>query len=211
MDKIQKIVEKLEERYTTDFFAEHHDRDPYKVLVSCLISLRTKDEVTYPAADRLYKLADNPDDMIKLSEKQIQDAIYPAGFYRVKAKRIKNISKKLVEEYGSKVPDHRKELLKFKGIGRKTANIVLVFGFDKPAIPVDIHVHRISNRIGWVDTQKPEETEKELVENIPRKHWKKLNELLVRHGQNICKPRKPLCYKCPIVDYCSFEEKNLEK
>ena len=202
MNNANKIINLLKKDYTVDSFAEKHDRDPFKVLVSCIISLRTKDEVTYPAAQRLFKLADTPEKMIELSEKQIAKAIYPAGFYKTKAKRIRDISKQLYENYESKVPDSIEELIKFKGVGRKTANIVMVFGFNKPAVPVDVHVHKISNRLGWVKTKTPEQTEQELRKKLPKKYWLVINELFVRHGQNICFTRNPRCSLCKIYKYC---------
>ncbi len=209
MKYVQEIVDELKKHYTVDFFAEAHDRDPYKVLVSCLISLRTKDEVTYPAAQRLFKLADTPKKMIKLDEEQIEKAIYPAGFYKTKAKRIKDISKVLVEEYNLKVPDTIEELVKLHGVGRKTANIVLVFGYNIPAVPVDTHMHKIPNRLGWVSTKTPDQTEVELRKHLPKKYWLEINELFVRHGQQICKSVSPFCSKCVIKKYCS--QNNVER
>ncbi len=177
-------------------------KDPYKVLISTIISLRTKDEVTEKASERLFSIADNPFDMVKLSGDQIAKAIYPAGFYKNKAKTIKEISEKIVKDYSGKVPDTLQELLSFKGVGRKTANLVLSEGFGKPAICVDIHVHRISNRLGFVKTKTPEETEKALMEKIPVEHWSRINENLVAFGQSICKPVSPFCSKCPVHLYC---------
>jgi endonuclease-3 len=203
MKNVDKIIKELKKLYTVDFFATEHDRDPFKVLVSCLISLRTKDEVTYPAAQRLYKLADTPEKMMKLRTKHIEKAIYPAGFYKTKAKRLKDISKTLVEKYNSKVPDTIEELVKLYGVGRKTANIVMVFGFNKPAIPVDTHVHKMANRLGWIKTKTPEQTEQELRKKLQKKYWLEINELFVRHGQNICLSVSPWCSKCTIQKYCS--------
>jgi endonuclease-3 len=202
MKHVDEIVRELKKHYTTDFFAEAHDRDPFKVLVSCLISLRTKDEVTYPAAQRLFKLADTPEKMMKLSEKKIANAIYPAGFYNTKATRIKDISRTLYEKYNSKVPDTIEELTMLKGVGRKTANIVMVFGHNKPAVPVDTHVHKIANRLGWVHTVHPDETEQELRRKLPKRYWLEINELFVRHGQKICLSVSPWCSKCFISEYC---------
>lgn len=199
---IAQIVKELKKRYSTDEFAQHHSHDPYRVLIGCLLSLRTKDEVTYPASTRLFKLARTPSQMLKLSNRQIEKAIYPVGFYITKAKRIKGISKTLIEEYGSKVPDEIDELVKLKGVGRKTANIVVTFGFRKQGIAVDTHVHRISNRLGWVRTTKPDDTEMVLRKILPRRYWLDINELLVRHGQNICNPVSPWCSKCMIREYC---------
>ena len=177
-------------------------QDPYKVLISTIISLRTKDEITAESSKRLFEKADNPYDMIKLSEEEIANLIYPAGFYKNKAKQIKQISKEIIEKYNGKVPNALEELLKFKGVGRKTANLVLSEGYGKPAICVDIHVHRICNRLGFVKTKTPEETEFKLMEKVPKEYWNKINKLFVAFGQTICKPISPICSKCPVESYC---------
>ncbi|MBN2421584.1 endonuclease III [Candidatus Woesearchaeota archaeon] len=207
---IEKIIEILKKIYPFCFFPTNAEKDPYYVLISCLLSLRTKDEVTYPAAKRLFKLAKTPEEMIKLSDEQIKKAIYPVGFYNNKTRTVKEISQLLIEKYNSKVPDSIDELLKLKGVGRKTANIVVTQGFNKLGIAVDTHVHRISNRMGLVKSKTPHETEFALREIIPKKYWIILNELLVKHGQNVCKPRKPLCFKCKIEKYCNYKEKNIK-
>jgi len=199
---VAKIVEILKKTYSSEMFAEVNGREPYKVLVSCILSLRTKDETSYPASERLFRLASTPKNMLKLTPKQIQKAIYPVCFYRVKSKTLLDISKKLLDEYKGKVPDTIDELLKFNGVGRKTANIVVTYGFNKPGIAVDTHVHRISNRLGLVNTKTPYETEFALRKKLPKKYWIPINELLVRHGQAICKPISPMCSKCPIHRYC---------
>ncbi len=178
------------------------DHDPYKILISTLISLRTKDKVTHKASDRLFNKAPNPYIMNKLTEEEIKKLIYPAGFYKTKAKKIKDISKKLIEEYNGVVPDNINELMKFKGIGRKTANLVVILGYDKPGICVDTHVHRITNRWGYVNTKNPDKTEKALREKLPKEYWKEINDLLVVYGQNLCKPMSPFCSKCKIEFYC---------
>ena len=178
------------------------DRDPFKILVSCLLSLRTQDKTTGGASERLFRLASNPEGMSKLSFKTIKQAIYPVGFYRIKAKRIKELSRRLVNEYNSKVPDDLDELLKFKGVGRKTANLVVTLGYQKPGICVDTHVHRITNRWGYVRTKTPEQTESALRKTLPQKYWLEINGLLVAFGQNICKPISPLCSKCDIERFC---------
>jgi endonuclease III len=199
---IDKIVEILKKSYSSEMFAEVNGREPYKVLISCILSLRTKDETSYPASERLFRLAGTPEKMITLKPAKIQKAIYPVGFYRVKSKTILDLSRRLINEYKGEVPDTIDELLKFKGVGRKTANIVVTFGFNKPGIAVDTHVHRISNRLGLVKTKNPNETEQVLRRILAQKHWIPINELLVRHGQAICKPISPFCSKCPIVRYC---------
>ncbi|EDP73363.1 endonuclease III [Hydrogenivirga sp. 128-5-R1-1] len=183
-------------------------KDPFKVLISTIISLRTKDEVTAKASKRLFSVAKTPEEISKLSEEKIAELIYPAGFYKNKAKTIKDISKIILEKYNGKVPDTLEKLLKFKGVGRKTANLVLSEGFNKPAICVDIHVHRISNRLGFVKTKTPEKTEFALMEKLPEKYWNKINKLLVGFGQTICKPVSPYCSKCPVENLC--KKKNIK-
>jgi endonuclease-3 len=178
-------------------------RDPYRVLVSCLLSLRTKDETTGPASLRLFALADSPEAMLGLTPLQIEKAIYPVGFYRTKARTILDLSHTLVEQYGGKVPDDLDELLKLKGVGRKTANLVLTQGFVKHAICVDTHVHRISNRWGYVRTKAPHDTEQALRAKLPRRYWMEYNDLLVAFGQTICQPVSPLCDgRCPVRKHC---------
>jgi len=176
--------------------------DPFAVLVSCIISLRTRDEVTYPASARLLKLAKTPAQLIKLSNAKLEQAIYPAAFFRNKSQSIKELCKDLVDNYEGRVPDKLEELLKLKGVGRKTANLTLILGHNKPGICVDIHVHRISNRWGYVKTKSPNETEMALRDKLPKCYWKGYNDLLVTFGQNICKPVSPFCGSCPIAEIC---------
>jgi endonuclease III len=177
-------------------------RDPFRILISCLISLRTKDEVTAQASARLFRLATAPQTMADLPAATIARTIYPAGFYRTKARTIREISRALIERHGGNVPKTMAELLALKGIGRKTANLVLTIGFGKPGICVDTHVHRISNRLGIVTTKTPEQTEFALREVLPRRHWISYNDLLVTFGQNVCKPISPLCSACPVRHAC---------
>ena len=176
--------------------------DPYLVLICCILSLRTNDKTTYPCSMRMLELGKTPEEISKLSPDVLAKAIYPVGFYQNKAEQIIALSKELVEKYNSKVPDEIEELIKFKGVGRKTANLVLTKGFNKPAICVDVHVHRISNRLGYVETKNPEETEFALRAKLPKKYWIDFNTLLVTHGQNVCKPQKPDCANCSIEKYC---------
>ncbi len=178
-------------------------KTPFSVLVSCVISLRTKDDVTATASKKLFKLARTPKATSGLTLKQIEEAIYPAGFYRNKAVTIKDMSKRLVSEYGGVVPDTVEELVTFKGVGRKTANLVVTLGYGKPGICVDIHVHRITNRWGYVATKNPDKTEIALREKLPRRYWIPINDLLVAYGQNLCKPVSPMCSNCKIDKYCS--------
>ena len=176
--------------------------DPFAVLVSCIISLRTRDEVTELASTRLFALAKLPAELLELSNAKIEKAIYPAAFYRNKTKSLKELCQVLVKEYSGKVPDKLEQLLKLKGGGRKTANLTLILGHNKPGICVDIHVHRISNRWGYVKTKSPNETEMVLREILPKRFWKGYNDLLVSFGQNLCKPVSPFCSSCPVEDQC---------
>jgi endonuclease-3 len=174
----------------------------FEVLVSTLLSLRTKDEVTSGAAKRLFEKAVTPRQLLALGEPAIAKLIYPVGFYPTKAKRLMQISRIILDEHGGRVPDSMEALLKLPGVGRKTANLVLVEGFKKKAICVDTHVHRISNRIGYVDTKNPDQTEMALRRKLPRRHWIRYNELLVAFGQVVCRPLSPFCSKCPVADMC---------
>lgn len=178
-------------------------KSPFLVLISCIMSLRTKDETTLPASERLFKLADTPQAMIKLTPAQIEKAIFPVGFYKTKARTILGICKDIIEKFDHKVPDDLDVLLTMKGVGRKTANLVLTEGFNIPAMCVDTHVHRISNRFGYVETKSPEETEWALRKQLPKKHWMDYNALLVTWGQNVCKPISPLCSQCSVKRYCA--------
>ncbi len=205
--EIEKIVETLKKELkkfgdpvVTKVAKEK--RSPYRVLISTLLSLRTKDETTLKASERLFKEADTPEKMIKLSEEEIEKLIYPVGFYHRKAKQIIQISKILLDKYNGKVPDKLEELLSLPGVGRKTANLVLNEGFGKLGICVDTHVHRISNRLGLVKTKNPTETEFALMKILPKKYWIIFNTLLVTLGQNICTPVSPKCSVCPINKYC---------
>jgi endonuclease III len=177
-------------------------RDPYLVLISCLLSLRTKDETTLPATERLFAVAATPAAMIKLSAARIEKLIYPVGFYRTKARTILSISQTLLDQFNGQVPDDLEVLLTFKGVGRKTANLVLTEGFGKPAICVDTHVHRISNRFGYVHTKTPEETEWALRKKLPQEYWIEYNSLLVVWGQNVCRPVSPRCSTCAVGMHC---------
>lgn len=184
------------------------DGDPYKILIGTILSARTRDETTTNVIKMLFSKFKNPEELSRANLKEIKELIQKIGFYNVKAARIKEVSKILVEKYNSKVPPNLEDLLSFPGVGRKTANCVLVYGFKKPAIPVDVHVHRISNRIGIVNTKKPEETEIVLQKSIDRKHWIAVNETFVVFGQNICLPIKPKCNVCRLTKLCKYYENN---
>ncbi len=177
-------------------------KNPYLVLIACILSLRTNDKTTYPATLRMLELAKTPQEMMKVDVEDLSKAIYPVGFYKNKAGQIIELSRIIVEEYDGKVPDSIDELCKFKGVGRKTANLVMTLGFGVPAICVDVHVHRIFNRLGYVKTKNPEETEFALREKLPVEYWIPINTLLVTHGQNVCKPIKPQCQDCPVAKFC---------
>jgi len=175
---------------------------PFKVLISCILSLRTQDSTTALASRRLFALADSPSKMLKLNARQIEKTIFPVGFYRVKARTILDVCRTLIERHGGKVPDEIDELIKLKGVGRKTANLVVTLGYNKPGICVDTHVHRISNRWGYVQTSTPEKTEVALRQKLPKQYWIEYNDLLVSFGQHLCRPISPLCSRCPLYRYC---------
>ena len=176
--------------------------DPFRVLISTILSLRTKDQITKEASFRLFRVADTPDRLMRLDVEYIERLIYPVGFYKTKAKRIKELSRIIIEEYNGEVPDTLNKLLRLPGVGRKTANLVITLSYGKLGICVDTHVHRISNRLGYVNTKTPEQTELELRKKLPHEWWIKFNDLLVTWGQNICTPISPKCSICPVSKYC---------
>ena len=182
--------------------ARDSNRDPFRILISCLLSLRTKDKTTGEASARLFALAHQPAAMLTLPLQKVERAIYPVGFYRTKAKSIHAICRRLLDVYGGTVPDSIEELVTLSGVGRKTANLVVTVGYRKPGICVDIHVHRISNRWGYVGTKTPEETEQALRRKLPTPYWITFNDLLVPYGQNLCQPVSPFCSKCKLTEYC---------
>jgi len=207
VNRINRIITLLR-RATRDFQVpivtqvSRQSRDSFQVLISCLLSLRTKDEVTAKASERLFSIAHTPKNLLNVPIKKIEKAIYPVGFYHTKARTVHNISSDLLKRFSGKVPDDLETLLTLKGVGRKTANLVLTQGFNKLGICVDTHVHRISNRLGIVKTKDPEQTEFALRKILPKRYWIEYNDLLVAWGQNICKPVSPLCSKCVISTYC---------
>ena len=182
--------------------ARESARDPFRILISCLLSLRTKDKTTSEASARLFALAHTPAALLKLPQRRIERAIYPVGFYRTKAKAIHAICRRLLEVYEGQVPQSIDELITLAGVGRKTANLVVTVGYQKPGICVDIHVHRISNRWGYVKTRTPEETEQALRARLPKRYWITFNDLLVPYGQNLCQPVSPFCSRCKLIDLC---------
>lgn len=201
-EEIQAIIKGLDTVYDLRFF---ENKNPYRVLVRTILSQRTRDENTDKATANLFSVYKNIYEVAEADVEEIEKLVKPAGFYRVKAKRIKEVSNILIDEFDGKVPDNMNELLTLPGVGRKTANCVLVYAFEKPAIPVDTHVHRISNLLGLVnDTKTPEDTEEELVKIIPKDDWLVLNDYMVQFGQTICKPNHPQCDICPIAEYCDY-------
>jgi endonuclease-3 len=192
---------KKSEMPIVSYLAEGHS-DPFTILISTLISLRTKDEVTAEATRRLFRLAGNPAEMLTLAPETIAQTIYPAGFYRNKSRTILAVCRELVDLYNSHVPDTIETLLTMPGVGRKTANLVVTLGFNKEGICVDTHVHRISNRLGYVRTKTPDETEFALRGKLPHRYWIAYNTLLVAFGRRTCRPVSPLCTSCPIRGYC---------
>ena len=201
-DRIIKIVEELNDVFEIRVFLDHN---PYKVLVRTILSQRTRDENTDQATNNLFAKYKDIYEVVDAPTEDVQELIRPAGFYRVKAGRIQEVSQILIDEYGGEVPDTLEELVKLPGVGRKTANCVLVFAFELPAIPVDTHVHRISNRMGLVNTKTPDDTEMELSKIAPKELWIKLNDLMVQFGQNICKPTSPQCEACPVSYLCDYD------
>ena len=182
---------------------------PFRILIATILSARTKDENTTKAADKLFKLYGTPQKLAKAKIKDVEKVIKSVGFYHVKSKRIIEVANLILSKYNGKVPADIDKLVDMPGVGRKTANCVLVYAFEKPAIPVDTHVHRISNRLGLVDTKTPEETEMALREKIPKKYWLDINNTFVMYGQNICKPISPMCDVCKIRKTCNyFQTKN---
>lgn len=203
-DKVIKGIKEMNLPQTefVKFMEDIHD--PFIVLIACILSLRTNDRTTYPATMRMLKLGKTPKDFLSVKIEDMEKAIYPVGFYKNKAKQILDIAYELYNNHNSIVPRDIEELIKFKGVGRKTANLVQSKGYDMPSICVDVHVHRISNRLGFVETKEPEETEFALKANLPKKSWSEINTLFVTLGQNICKPTKPNCSKCNLQKYCKF-------
>jgi len=209
LNNLPEFLNRLRKAYKTfdlkPLAAEYRrsGRSVYELLIATILSLRTKDPTTYAAADRLFAKAKTPKEMIKLSAKEIQDLIYPVGFYRNKSKQIIKISRILLDKYNGEVPCDRDKLLELPGAGLKTANLVMAEGFGEPYICVDTHVHRISNRLGLIDTETPEETERALREVLPKEYWIEYPDLIVAYGQNICVPVSPFCdSKCVVSEFC---------
>ncbi len=204
----EKIIKALKEAKISEELPPEKYKDPFKVLVAAFLSTRTKDEITEQATKNLFKVINKPEDLLKLDVEQIEKLIYPVGFYKVKARRLKELTEQICREFNGKVPDNIKDLMKLKGVGRKVANVVLAYAFNKDVIAVDTHVHRIANRLGIVNTKTPEETEEALKKVVPRKFWKDINRIFVNFGKKICKPIRPNCEACPIRKFCNYAKEN---
>jgi endonuclease-3 len=200
---IIKVIKILKEKSKLSMLGEFSDNSPFYILISTVLSARNKDEMTIKATQKLFAKYKTPKQIANAPIKKLEPLIKQSGFYKTKAKRIKEISRILLEKYKGRVPDNFDKLMELPGVGRKTAGCVMVYAFNKPAIPVDTHVHRISNRLSWVKTKTREQTEQELMRLIPRKYWLDVNEVLVIHGQTVCAPISPFCSKCKIRRYCS--------
>lgn len=201
--KILNILSKEIKKYEKPTVRRTSEKeDPFKTLITCLLSLRTQDKNTAKTSQALFAVADTPKEILKLPRKKLEKIIFSSGYYKNKAKTIQHVSKVLIEKYRGKVPDDKEKLLAIKGIGPKTANIVLCFAYKQNFIPVDTHVHVISNRLGWVKTKSAEKTEPELEKIVPRKYWQELNTIFVLFGQKICQTRLPLCGKCHVQKFC---------
>ena len=206
-EKIEAVMKNLAKYYDykerTTLNRMRKNPDPYKVLIACLLSLRARDENTAKVSKKLFAIADTPQKIVKIPQKKLEKIIFSSGHYRKKAQAIKHVSKVLLEKYGGRVPDKKEELMNIKGIGPKTANIVLAFAYGQAVLPIDTHCHRIPNRLGWLKTKTPEQTEKELEKILPKKYWSEFNAIFVLFGQTICQPLSPWCSKCPVREYCS--------
>lgn len=204
IEKVMEILEKYfnyEERTTLNRMRKNNE-EAFKILISCLLSLRTQDKNTEIASKRLFEVAETPEKIINLQIKKLEKLIYSSGHYKKKARVLKQVSKEIIKRFNGKVPSTKQELLSIKGIGPKTANIVLNFAFNQPVLPIDTHCHRIPNRLGWVKTKTPEKTEIELEKILPKKYWMDFNGIFVLFGKTICQPISPWCSKCPIEKYC---------
>ncbi len=202
IEPIMKILKKKFPASTTTLNNMRGKADAFKILISCLLSLRARDETTEIVSENLFKIADTPEKIIKLQTPKLKKIIFKSGHYNKKAIALKSVSKEIIKRFKGKVPKTYEELISIKHIGPKTANIVLAFGFDKPVIPVDTHCHRVPNRIGWVKTKSAEKTEQKLIKILPKKYYKEFNSIFVQFGRTICTPISPKCSICPIEKYC---------
>jgi endonuclease III len=205
--KVFSILEKDHKETMLEQFS-HYSK--FQMLIATLLSARTKDTTTIPIVVKMFKKWKTPEDFVKVKLSLLEKELYGIGFYKVKANNIKKLSQQLLEEFKGKVPANLEGMITLPGVGRKTANCMLNYAFDVPAVAVDIHVHRISNRLGWIKTSSPEESEIALMKILPKKLWNKVNMLLVNHGQNVCFPIKPNCSECNISQYCEFNRVHQE-
>lgn len=199
---IERLRKELQKYRKTTLNREAKNYTPFQTLISCILSLRTRDETTEKVSKNLFEVADTPEKILKLTQKKLEKLIFSSGHYRKKAETIKRVSKILLKKYEGKVPDTEEDLLKINGVGRKTSNIVLCLAYGKQVLPIDTHCHRIPNRLGWIKTENPEETEKELMNVLPKDYWMEFNGLFVLFGKKICLPISPLCTKCPVSNLC---------
>lgn len=199
------------ERTTLNRMRKDENKDPFKILISCLLSLRTKDETTEKVSNELFKIVDSPEKILRIPLPRLEGLIYSTGHFHKKALILKHVSRELITRFNSKVPNTKEELLSIKGIGPKTANIVLNFAFNQPTLPIDTHCHRIPNRLGWIRTKNPEQTEKELEKILPEKYWFEFNGIFVLFGKTICQPVSPFCSRCPVRKYCPRVEVKISR
>jgi len=205
IDKVYTILKKEVRKYKVPVvdLIDIQTNDPFKVLIGTILSARTKDEVTVEACRKLFKRVNKVQDLEKISQKELETLIYPVGFYKTKAKHLKQLPKMLKDKFNNNIPSEVDKLVELPGVGRKTANLVVAVGFKKPAVCVDTHVHKITNRLGYVKTKNPYETEIALRKKLPEKYWITFNSMLVAFGQNLCRPTSPHCSICPIKKYCN--------
>ncbi len=203
---VDKIMKTLSKKYNssekTTLNKMRKKPNPFKIFISCLLSLRARDETTYKISKELYKVADSPSKILKIPTKKLEKIIFSTGHYRKKARVLKSVSKELIKRFNGKVPKTYDELMSIKGVGPKTAKIVLSFAFEQDFIPIDTHCHRVPNRIGWIKTKTAEQTDKEIPKILPKKYWSEFNAIFVQFGREICQPISPWCSKCPIEKYC---------
>jgi len=202
VSKTMKILGKRYPRSTTTLNTMRGNASPFEILISCLLSLRARDEVTDVISRDLFMVANTPEKIAKLPMAELKKIIFKSGHFNKKAVALKEVSKDLIEKFGSVVPDSYEELISIKHIGPKTANIVLAFAYGKLVLPIDVHCHRIPNRLGWIETRTPEETEKELMKILPKRFWREFNSAFVQFGREICLPVSPWCNKCPVAEFC---------
>jgi len=209
---MRRMVESSQDRRATALaeLKSTEDSDPFRILIGTILSHRTRDESTAKASERLFAVYRTPRQLAEADERKVRELIRPVGFYNVKTKNIIRAARQIVEEFNGSVPDDMESLLTLHAVGRKTANCVLVYGFNKPAIPVDTHVHRIANRLGMVTTETPEQTEVALTKKVPRRYWLELNEMFVRFGQTVCKPVGPRCGSCDLRTVCKYYREVVE-